>query len=651
MLVAAELQQEVNYVLVIAIIIIVAVLLFTSRSFAEVLVFLIIFGVSALLNMGTNFWLGKISFISNSVAIILQLALAIDYAIILSHRFAEEKSSGADAHNAMVAALSKAIPEISGSSLTTIAGLLALTTMSLTLGADLGIVLAKGILCSIVTVFLLMPGMMLFFSKPIDKTTHRSFVPRIPFLGKLDVKLRYVIPALFLVLCIFGSVLSFSTEYVYSENSIDTDRPTSQMIALNEIEKVFGKTNIFVVLVPAGDYETALGVIEIMEREELVNSSQGICNVEVTSNNQTYYLTEGLNYKDFASFLSMNEDTAQMIYRTYAFFSKDNTQDGLSEIAVYSANPDIYRASLLELFDCAFSHDDFISAALYNDADTLDVYTDLREEIQDAEKQLCGVNYDRIVFNIDSEVESAETFAFIERLLTEVKGYCPQAVFAGDSMSSYDLNESFVSDNLKVSLLTVTFVFIILLFTFSSWGVPIPLVLTIQGAIFINFSYYVLVGSNLYFFVYLIVSSIQMGATIDYAIVITNRFNDLKTKMDKKTAIIETLNGAFPTILTSGTIMAVAGFLIGSLVSNQLIATMGICLGRGVLISIAGVLLVLPTLLYLFERPLGKTHFKKRQRKTSDNGGKFAPVKWLENVLEKSKELEDTVNDEQNVEE
>ena len=151
---ADELQSEINFVLILAVVVIVAVLAFTSKSLGEIPVFLLTFGVAALLNMGTNFLFGTISFISNSVCVILQLALAIDYAIILCHRFAEEKANFSTPHEAMAAALAKAIPEIGSSSLTTISGLLALATMSLRLGADLGFVLAKSIICSMVSVFL-----------------------------------------------------------------------------------------------------------------------------------------------------------------------------------------------------------------------------------------------------------------------------------------------------------------------------------------------------------------------------------------------------------------------------------------------------------------------------------------------------------------
>lgn len=257
-----------------------------------------------------------------------------------------------------------------------------------------------------------------------------------------------------------------------------------------------------------------------------------------------------------------------------------------------------------------FEHDDFIYAYLYDNEDALDTYEEVRDQIQDAEKQLVGTNYTRLVFNLNCALEGEQTYKVLETLTSEVKSVCPGAIFTGDSMSAYELNASFTTDNILVSVLTLVFVFIVLMFTFRSWGVPIPLTLTIQGAIFINFSYYALAGQNLFFFVYLIVSAIQMGATIDYAIVFTNRYQELSQTMEKKEAAVEALNQAFPTILTSGTILAVAGFLIGRIVTDPLIATLGMCLGRGVLISIASVLLVMPALMVITDKWLNKTNLK-----------------------------------------
>lgn len=615
---ADDLKRDVNFVLVVAVVIIVVVLALTSKSLGELPAYLLTFGVAALLNMGTNFFFGKISFISNSVCVILQLALAIDYAIILCQRFAEEKSHGLTAQEAMSEALAKAIPEIAGSSLTTISGLLALTTMALGLGRDMGLVLAKSIVMSMLTVFLFMPSVTLLFSKAIDKTTHKNLVPKITAIGKFGVKFRYVLIVVFFVLAIAGGVFSFKTEYVYSMNSIDTSRPSQTQVAKAEIESIFGNSNQLVILVPYGDYDLEKTILDTVDAHEQIDEALGISNVEITANGYKHTLTEPLNYKQFALLLGTDDDTASTIYSAYAFFSKDDAKDGVEELAIFRANKDIYTASILQMCDCAFSHDDFICAYLYDDADAMETYEDLRDEIQDAEKQLIGINYTRVLFNIDGDVESEQTFALLEELIKEVKGICPDAIFAGDTMSSYDLDSSFSTDNILVSVLTLVFVYVVLMFTFRSWGVPIPLAVTIQGAIFINFSYYALSGTNLFFFVYLIVSAIQMGATIDYAIVFTNRFRELSLTMDKKQAAIEALNQSFPTILTSGSILAIAGFLIGGIVSDPLIATLGLCLGRGVLISIASVLLVLPAMMCVCNKWLDKTVFKRRGGKLKE---------------------------------
>ncbi len=610
---ADDLQNDINFVLMLVVIIIIAVLIFSSKSFAEVGIYLIVFIVAALMNMGTNFFFGKISFVSNSVCVILQLALAIDYAIILCHRFTEENERlHGDAQAAVTEALEKAIPEICGSSLTTIAGLIALTTMALRLGADLGLVLAKSILCSMLTVFLFMPGVILLFNKPIQKTRHRNFVPSVRMAAKAVVKCRYAVLALFLAVVSVGTYFSFQVDYCYSMNSIDTSRPSETQVAIRETEKVFGASNQFVILVPGKDYVQQGEILSMVEAHKAIDDAMGIANIELTLNGQKVLLTEQINYKYFARLLAVDESVADDIYKSYAFFSREDTKGGLEEIALYYANKNIYTASLLEMCDCAFDHDDFITAYLYNDADSLEAYEDLRDAVRDAEDQLIGERYSRLLFNINGDVESKETFALIDDLLTEVKAYCPEAIFAGDSMSSYDLNKSFVGDNLKVSLLTILFVFVILMLTNRSWGIPIPLVLTIQGAIFINFALFAVNGTNVYFFVYLIVSAIQMGATIDYAIVTTGRYVELRKETDARGAIVEAVNAAFPTVITSGTILVSAAFLIGAIVKNPLIATLGTCLGKGVVISILSVILVIPSMLVIFDKPLLKTFFKER---------------------------------------
>ena len=208
------------------------------------------------------------------------------------------------------------------------------------------------------------------------------------------------------------------------------------------------------------------------------------------------------------------------------------------------------------------------------------------------------------------EEEGAKTFEWLDKLHEIIYKYYPEGAYVvGDSTSDYDLASSFSTDNLMVSILSALFVLVILVFTFKSAGLPVLLMAIIQGAIWLNFSVPVIGGTNIFFLSYLIVSSIQMGANIDYAIVISSRYTELKKEMPIKDAIVETLNQAFPTIITSGAILAIAGLLIGFLSSDPAISSIGICLGRGTFISIFLVMCVLPQILLLGDTIIEKTSF------------------------------------------
>lgn len=399
---ADVLAREMVIILAIAALVIIAVLMLTSKSFAEILAFPIVFIVAAVLNMGTNHWLGTISFISNTVCIVLQLALAIDYSIILCHRFTEEKEKEqGDASAAMTRALAKSIPEISSSSLTTISGLVALMFMQLRLGYDLGMVLAKSIVCSLLTVFLLMPGILMTLSKIMDKSRHRSFIPKINFWGKGIVKIRYILLPLFLVVFSVAAVFSQKLQYVYSEGAIDTSRPTDTMKAVRETESVFGYDNMFVILLPKGDYEKERLVLDTVESEEMISSALGIANIEISDG---YYLSDTVTYRDFSEMLELDESIALNAMRLYALHNGDYW-------AIVGDKMDDYGVTIIEMLDFVFEHDDYLDL----DSKQKESFDDLKTALKDGEAQLIGENYTRLVFNIDGAVEGKDTFALIDR--------------------------------------------------------------------------------------------------------------------------------------------------------------------------------------------------------------------------------------------
>ena len=607
---SATLQQEMTVILAIAAVVIVVVLLFTSKSYMEVPVYLIVFAAAAVLNMGTNFIFGTISFITNSIAVVLQLALAIDYAIIFCHRYMEERDNGLDPREADIAALSKAIVEISSSSLTTISGLVALMLMQLRIGFDMGIVLSKGIVCSMLCVFLLMPGLLMLFSGPIDRTRHRNLVPKINFWGKAVVRLRYILPPIFLVVVVAGAVLSSHCDYVFDTNDTDFDNKPDWRIADEKVTDTFGKKNTIAVLVPRGDYNKEKYVLERVSQLPQVTQATGLANIEVEDGRM---LTDEMNPRQFSELAGVDIELARLLYQAYGL--------SVEEYGAIFQDPDDYSVPLIDVFEFLLDQKD--KGVVNLTGEQADKVDDLQERLDVGLEQLRGEHWSRLVFIADVPTEGDETYALLDEIRSIAQEYYgDDVILVGNSTNAFDLASSFSGDNMKISILTALFVMVILLFTFKSAGLPILLVLTIQGSIWINFSVPVLTGTNLFFLSYLVVSSIQMGATIDYAIVITNRYMELKTVMERKQAAVEALSQSFPTILTSGTIMAVAGFLIGGISTDATIGSVGQTLGRGTVTSIILVMTVLPQLLMLGDALIERTAITlNRDRKQRFNQG------------------------------
>ena len=256
---AEQIASEMQVISVLVAIVVVTVLLFTSQTWAEVPVLLLTFIAAAIITKGTNFIMGTISFVSDSVTIVQQLALSIDYAVIFCNRYKEEHQK-LSVREADIVALSKAIPEISSSSLTTIGGLIAMMFMQFGIGRDMALCLIRAILLSLLAVFLLMPGLIMLFGNAMDKTYHKSFIPKIPFVGKFAYATRYVMPPLFLVLIVAAYIISSKCPYVYGYSMLETPVKSDAMIVDEMIEESFGTSNMVALVVPAGnnDKEKAL---------------------------------------------------------------------------------------------------------------------------------------------------------------------------------------------------------------------------------------------------------------------------------------------------------------------------------------------------------------------------------------------------------
>lgn len=597
-------DHEVSIIMIYASVIVVTVLLLTSKTYGEVPVMLLTFITAAILNMGTNFLLGEISFVSNSVTTILQLALSLDYAVILSNRYREERAS-MGLREAVITALSKAIPEIGASSLTTIGGLFAMMFMQFKIGPDMGICLIKAIIFALLSVFLVMPGLLMLFGPLMEKSEHRNFVPKIDFVGKLAYKTKRIVPPVFLVVVLVCMVISNNCPFAYGYGDIETPKQNEDQIAEQMIEETFTDNNMVALVVPSGDYEKEAQLLARLEEFEEVEYTMGLANVEAMDG---YMLADTVTPRKFSELAGLEYEVSNIIFAGYAAQQEDYGKivGGISS----------YEVPLIDIF--LYVCDQVDAGIVSLDDEQAEMLDEAQTQMKNAKAQLQGEDYSRMLIYLNLPESGDETYGFIDTIRETAGEYYSQSkcFVVGNSTTEQDFKEAYSRDNVVVSIVSILIVMFVLLFTFKSAGMPVLLIMVIQGCIWMNFTVPTIAEQPVFFMSYLVVSSIQMGANIDYAIVIASRFVELKDKMPKKQAIIETMNFAFPTILTSGTILAVAGTLIGKMTSEAAIAGIGQSLGRGTIISIIMVMFVLPQILLLGEKVIDKTSFSVPDVKT-----------------------------------
>lgn len=589
--------REVEVIMVYVAVIIILVLLLNSQTYAEIPVLLLTFIVAAVLNMGTNFMMGKISFVSNSVTTVLQLALSLDYAVIFCNRYKEEHKS-LPIKEAVVAALSKSIPEITASSLTTIGGLFAMLFMQFKIGPDMGINLIKSILFALLSVFVVMPGLLVLFGPLMDKTTHKNFIPEIPFVGKFAYATHFIVPPIFVAVIFAACHFAGDCPYVYGYNKLETAKLNEKKIAEHMIADNFTSSEMVALVLPAGDYEAEGEILAHLSEYEEVESAMGLANVEALGG---YVLSDSLSPREFAELTDLDYELAQVIYAAYA------AEQGSYEKII--SNISTYKVPLIDMFLFVCEQVDSGLVSLGEEQQAM--LSVAQTQMQSAKQQLQSEDYSRMLVYLDIPEGGDTLYGFLDTMRGIAEEYYPEGevYVVGNPTSEYDFQKTFSRDNTVISVLTILIVLLVLLFTFKSVGMPLLLILVIQGSIWMNFSVPTFTGNGIFFMTYLIVSAIQMGANIDYAIVIASRFMELKDKMPHKQAIVETMNFAFPTIAISGTIMATASFFIGNMTSEGSIANMGLNLARGTLISICLVMFVLPQLLLVGAKIIDKTSF------------------------------------------
>ena len=509
--------SEVQLISVFAVLFVLVVLVLTTTSWVEPIIVLVGLGVAIAINKGTNLMFGEISFVTNAAGSILQLAVSLDYSVVLLHRFEECRQTNSDVKSAMVEALGKSTLSILSSGLTTVIGFLALVLMQFRLGPDLGLALAKGVAISLIIVFTFMPALILLVYRQIDRTKHRPFVPKLQSLGKWVSRLSMPLVILFALVIVPSYLASNANDYYYGASHIFNE--TTQLGADTlAIEKRFGQNDTYVLLLPQGDLATETKLSQAL--------------------NELPQLKSIISYVDLAG----------------------------AEIPL-SYLDETTRAKLM------------------------------------------SENYSRMVLSVNVPYEGEETFSVVETIRHIANQYYPDDYYlAGEGVSTYDLMKTISTDMTKVNLVAILAVFIVLVFSLKSVLLPIFLVLSIETAIWLNLAIPYFSDTPIFYIAYLIISSIQLGATVDYAILMTDRYRENRMQGSKKEAVIQTIMDVTVSILTSGSTLTVVGLLMGYISSNQLLGQLGLFIGRGAIFLLIIVLFVLPGILYLFDHFIIKSN-------------------------------------------
>lgn len=520
-----SITREIAMAIGMAVVIIWLILTLTTTSWFEPFLFILVMAVAIVLNMGSNIMFGRISFFTFSTAAILQLAVSMDYSIFLLHTYTAIKQSGVDSRPAMEAAIEKSCSSILASGATTIVGFLVIALMKFTIGRDVGFVLTKGIVCSLVTVLFLMPTLILRFDKKIEKTAHRSFLPPLDGLGKLMYRIRIPVlaaAALCAVPCYFGQSMNY---FYYGDDTLGSGPGTRVYEDSRAIEDVFGKSNVIIAMVPNGNV--------IKERR----------------------LTEELEDQEFIDYaLSMAGTLPQGIPESF-----------------------------------------------------------LPESVT---KQLRTGSYARILISMETREESSYSFQCSEKLTEIVKKYYPEDSYViGMTPTTMDIRDILTDDYNRVSIISLAGVALVVMLTFHSVMVPVLVIIPIEVAIYLNMTIPYIIGDSMVYIGYIIVSCLQLGATIDYSILMTNNYMEFRETMGSRDAAVTAIAKSAISILTSGGILTVVGYLLYFTSSIQAISQVGRLVGRGALLSMILVLSLLPALLAAFDKPIRRQQQRAVERR------------------------------------
>lgn len=488
-----------------------AILLFTTTSWFEPVLFLVVMGVAIVLNKGTNICLGTISFLTDNVVAVLQLAVSMDYSIFLLHAYTRYKESGQEQVEALTNAIGEALDSILASSLTTIVGFLVLTVMKFNIGFDLGLSLAKGVVFSLITVLFLMPALILRMSKLIERFAHKSFIPDLDKVSRGICKLRIFVLVIVAVLVLPMYNAQKMNSYLFGNSAVGASEGTQVYEDDLKITEKFGRSNMMMAIVPAQSNIKEGELTEELEALPYIKSVQSLAGT----------LPEGIP-EEF-----LPESITGLLHKN---------------------------------------------------------------------------GYSRILLYTRTKEESEAAYACADEILSIVKRYYPEGSYlVGGTPSTQDIQAVITKDYQLVNILSMVGVFLVVMFTYRSLAIPFVVMIPIEIAIFFNMAVPYLQGEKVVFMGYVVVSCIQLGATVDYSILTTGNYIEARKTMDKHQAAAFTLTRSIPAILTSGSILTVVGYVLYKVSSIGAIGGLGHLVGRGAWMSILLVLTLLPALLVLVD--------------------------------------------------
>ena len=518
-------EKETPIYVVLAVVISIAVMCILMDSYLVPIFFLLSIGMAIVYNLGSNIVMGEISYVTKALAAVLQLGVTMDYSIFLWHSYEEQRGICDSKEAAMAKAISSTIVSVVGSSITTVAGFIALCFMSFTLGLDLGIVMAKGVLFGVIGCVTILPSMILTFDKAINKTKHKTIMPEFNRLSARIMKLAPLFVVIMLVL-VAPAIYGYNNTNVYYDLTLSLPKDLDSVVATDVLQDEYSLSSASIVLINRN-----------LETNKIINMVNDMKTVDGVSN-----------------VLCMESVTEGKV------------------------------------------PDSFIPESLSN--------------------ELKSDEYEMVVLTSEYKTGSDEANDQCNKLEEIIKNYDPNGKLVGEAACTRDLIKITNTDFKRVSAVSIGVIFLIIAIIYLSPVLPVLLVALIEFAIFVNMAVPYYTGTTIPFIASIVIGTIQLGATVDYAILMTTRYRTERyAGKAKKEAVNIALTTSIPSIIASAISFFGATFGVGVYSSIDMISSLCLLMARGALISMVSVICILPALLSIFDKIIMKTSLSSRKKK------------------------------------